>query len=82
MVNFIECFSVNDEPESKFLYTETIKLYCIVLNVCMAFGRNESVLEACQVVFVKGTLNLPLLSVSRESNSKVLKDVCRQTNSC
>ena len=21
---------VNDEPESKFLYTETIKLYCIV----------------------------------------------------
>ena len=22
---------VNDEPESKFLYTETIKLYCIVL---------------------------------------------------
>ena len=24
-------FYVNDEPESKFLYTETIKLYCIVL---------------------------------------------------
>ena len=24
-------FSVNDEPEGKFLYTETIKLYCIVL---------------------------------------------------
>ena len=23
-------FYVNDEPESKFLYTETIKLYCIV----------------------------------------------------
>ena len=22
---------VNDEPEGKFLYTETIKLYCIVL---------------------------------------------------
>jgi len=29
-VNFIECFYVNDERESKFLYTETIKLYCIV----------------------------------------------------
>ena len=29
-VNFIECFYVNDEPESKFLYIETIKLYCIV----------------------------------------------------
>ena len=27
----VECFYVNDEPESKFLYTETIKLYCIVL---------------------------------------------------
>ena len=27
-VNFIECFYVNDEPECKFLYTETIKLYC------------------------------------------------------
>ena len=39
-------------------------------------------LGACQVVFVKGTLNLPLLSVSRESNSQVSKDVCRQTNSC
>ena len=23
-------FYVNDEPEGKFLYTETIKLYCIV----------------------------------------------------
>ena len=31
IVNCIECFYVNDEPESKFLYTETIKLYCIVL---------------------------------------------------
>ena len=26
-----ECFYVNDEPDSKFLYTQTIKLYCIVL---------------------------------------------------
>ena len=24
-------FYVNDEPEGKFLYTETIKLYCITL---------------------------------------------------
>ena len=24
-------FYVNDEPEGKFLYTEIIKLYCIVL---------------------------------------------------
>ena len=29
-VNCIECFYVNDDPESKFLYTQTIKLYCIV----------------------------------------------------
>ena len=28
-----ECFYVNDEPESKFLYTETIKLYCIVRTI-------------------------------------------------
>ena len=31
IVNCIECFYVNNEPESKFLYIETIKLYCIVL---------------------------------------------------
>ena len=37
-VSFIECFYVNDEPESKFLYTDTIKLYCIVLHLC-AQGR-------------------------------------------
>ena len=30
IVDWIECFYVNDEPESKFLYAETIKLYCIV----------------------------------------------------
>ena len=34
-VSFIEFFYVNDEPESKFLYTETIKLYCIVLHLCV-----------------------------------------------
>ena len=34
IVNFIECFYVNDEPESKFLYTETIKLYCNVAVAC------------------------------------------------
>ena len=32
IVNFIDCFYINDEPESKFLYTETIKLYCIVIG--------------------------------------------------
>ena len=31
IVNCIEYFYVNDEPESKFLYIETIKLYCIAL---------------------------------------------------
>ena len=31
IVNCIECFYVNDEPESKFLYIETIKLYCTVV---------------------------------------------------
>ena len=30
-INVLNVFYVNDEPESKFLYTETIKLYCIVL---------------------------------------------------
>ena len=30
IVSCIECFYVNDEPESKFLHIETIKLYCIV----------------------------------------------------
>ena len=25
-------FYVNDEPEGKFLYTDTIKLHCIVLS--------------------------------------------------
>ena len=30
IVNCIECFYVNDEPQSKFLYIETIKMYCIV----------------------------------------------------
>ena len=31
-------FYVNDdEPESKFLYTETIKLYCIVLTIPQVF---------------------------------------------
>ena len=29
IVNCSACFYVNDEPESKFLYTETIKLYCM-----------------------------------------------------
>ena len=36
IVNFIECFYVNDEPESKFLYTETVKLHCIVLYCAVA----------------------------------------------
>ena len=27
--------NVNDEPESKFLYTETMKLYCIVVIIIM-----------------------------------------------
>ena len=31
IVYFIECFYVNDDPESKHLYTETIELYCIAL---------------------------------------------------
>ena len=30
MLILLNVFYVNDEPESKFLYTETIKLYCIV----------------------------------------------------
>ena len=34
-------FYVNDEPESKFPYTETIKLYCIVL-CCMQIGMCRS----------------------------------------
>ena len=39
IVNCIECFYVNDEPESKFLYTETIKLYCKVQELsCFVNG--------------------------------------------
>ena len=30
-------FYVNDEPEGKFLYTETIKLYCSAVYVCVLF---------------------------------------------
>ena len=30
-------FYVNDDPESKFLYTETIKLYCILFLFCPFF---------------------------------------------
>ena len=36
-------FYVNDEPEDKFLYTETIKLYCIVLCVQSEGERNQNV---------------------------------------
>ena len=31
LLTVLNVFYVNDEPESKFLYIETIKLYCIVL---------------------------------------------------
>ena len=31
---------VNDEPESKFLYIETIKLYCIV-SYCITTERSN-----------------------------------------
>ena len=41
-------------------------LSCGWLNVCMAFVMNENLRR---VAFVKGTINLPLLSISRESNS-------------
>ena len=44
IVNCIECFYVNDEPESKFLYRETIKLYCIVLY-CESESGSESTLN-------------------------------------
>ena len=39
-VNCIECFYVNDEPESKFLYIETIKLYCIVFLTAGNIQKN------------------------------------------
>ena len=41
IVNFIDCFYVNDEPESKFLYTETIKLYLSPtphVSVCLSLS--------------------------------------------
>ena len=40
-------FYVNDEPESTFLYTETIKLYCTVFRVSVWRGM---VLRACVCV--------------------------------
>ena len=35
-------FYVNDEPEGKFLYTETIKLYCIVYNYKISQRQTEN----------------------------------------
>ena len=31
--------NLNDEPESKFLYIETIKLYCIVLYCSLSLSQ-------------------------------------------
>ena len=39
-------FHVNDEPESKFLYTETIKLCCIVLYCMVKKGQENPDWEA------------------------------------
>ena len=36
-----ECFYVNDEPDSKFLYTQTIKLYCIAFSLYCIFTAYE-----------------------------------------
>ena len=51
MVNFTECFYVNDEPGSNFLYTETIKLCCVVLYticpLCRAAVKNEVHFTLC-----------------------------------
>ena len=38
-------FYVNDEPEGKFLYTKTIKLYCIVLHkMCVQVAQSNPLL--------------------------------------
>ena len=53
IVNFIDCFYVNDEPESKFLYTETIKLYLsptpMSLSVCLDLFK-------CSLMYSGGNL--------------------------
>ena len=41
---------VNDEPEGKFLYTETIKLYCVVL-----YFHLSSRLLHCAILIVYGS---------------------------
>ena len=68
--NCIECFYVNDEPESKFLYTETIKLYCIKT----AFYSSKIILSTtCKELFSvtnwlmnKANRTPPLSSVSTD----------------
>ena len=53
-------FDVNDEPEGKFLYTETIKLYCIVnpANLLLQFPSRANGTRAsphrCSALFVSG----------------------------
>ena len=42
MVKMYWMFYVNDEPEGKFLYTETIKLYCIVIFCLNQTGLVDS----------------------------------------
>ena len=36
-------FYVNDEPEGKFLYTETIKLYCIVNKLHQRYSLKKKI---------------------------------------
>ena len=43
----MDCFYVNDEPESKLLYTETIKLYCIALYICLAVYMSAPFCTLC-----------------------------------
>ena len=53
IVNCIECFYVNDEPESKFLYIETIKLHCIVLYCIVLYS--SVIIQLCRLVCIAVT---------------------------
>ena len=45
-------FYVNDEPEGKFLYTETIKLYCSLYCIVLTSSRVLLELLECVALFL------------------------------
>ena len=42
MISMMIMLYVNDEPESKFLYTETIRLYCCIVSIEYLFADSSA----------------------------------------